>query len=256
MRPALLPQVFRMVFSSKVAEWKVGPMFVDCPTLGRDQGWYQHSQLCWELRISTETAEGAVVFGWPRILGGDFFLSTRQNVQDLNSGCPSFTDTYRMTILILHIVSQLLTMASLKGFEHLMFCILLSVPVFPPGLCSNTQGPHCGSQAAVGVPRESQWIQHPNPIQKRFKRQASKLPRLRLGQIIQNGLASPQAEIQRKQSFCMFFVAVFSLAFSLQQVKHKVATFLVVCEIVGETEKKGHVERWRKLARWDPPWPQ
>ena len=25
MRPALLPQVFRMVFSSKVAEWKVGP---------------------------------------------------------------------------------------------------------------------------------------------------------------------------------------------------------------------------------------
>ena len=37
---------------------------------------------------------------------------------------------------------------------------------------------------------------------------------MRLGQIIQNGLASPQ-------------------------VKHKVATFLLVCEIVTETEKKG-----------------
>ena len=46
-----------------------------------------------------------------------------------------------------------------------------------------------------------------------------------------------------------------SLAFSpSQQVKHKVATFLVVCEIVGETEKKGqgtNVESWRKLAWWD-----
>lgn len=189
-------------------------MLVHCPTLGRDQGWYQHSQLCWELRISTETAEGAVVFGWPRILGGDFF--SRQDKMSRiqtysNSGCPSFTDVWPFSFFI----SQLLNMASLKGFEHLMFCIFLLVPVFQPwGLCSNTQGPHCGSQATVGLPRELQGIRHANPIEE-IQASSFKTASAEAWSDYSKwfGLSTGRNPTKKPEFFCMIFLVAFSLAF-------------------------------------------
>lgn len=79
-----------------------------------------------------------------------------------------------------------------------MLCIFCQYLFSSPEDCVPTLKDHI-------VEAKQQWVCQGNYkeynmqiLLKRFKLQASKLPRPRLGQIIQNGLASPQAEIQTK----------------------------------------------------------
>ena len=106
-------------------------------------------------------------------------------------------------------------MASLKGFEHLMLCIFCQYLFSSPEDCVPTLKDHI-------VEAKQQWVCQGNYkeynmqiLLKRFKLQASKLPRPRLGQIIQNGLASPQAEIQTKTGEFLhdFFGGFFAVFF-------------------------------------------
>ena len=84
-------------------------------------------------------------------------------------------------------------MAFLKGFEHLMFWWFVSTcfpalrTVFQHSRTTlwKPSNSGCAKGITMNTTCESYW---------RDGLQASKLPRLRLGQIIQNGLASPQAE--------------------------------------------------------------
>ena len=95
-----------------------------------------------------------------------------------------------------------------------MLCIFCQYLFSSPEDCVPTLKDHI-------VEAKQQWVCQGNYkeynmqiLLKRFKLQASKLPRPRLGQIIQNGLASPQAEIQRKhRSFCMIFWWLFRCFF-------------------------------------------
>ena len=151
-----------------------------------------------------------------------------------------------MTILILHIVT------SKHGF-------LFSSPED----CVPTLKDHI-------VEAKQQWVCQGNYkeytmqiLLKRFKLQASSFKTAEAWSDYSKwfGLSTGRNPNEKTGVFLHdFFGGFFAGFFPLQQVKHKVATFLVVCEIVGETEKKGHVESGipdglsrcliRKLVEW------